>query len=216
MTESTQPGARERVFAACQALAETGERITVAAVRRAAGVSMQEASDGVRAWRQTQAQAQSVPEPPEAVARALRGVWGTALSAARAEAEHLTAQARAARDQAEAEAAELLAAVAPLLQDTSAHPAAVVWAGCADRAELAAGLRFCVGCSTVTGGNATLDWAFAGVTEEAASASRNAAPISRWVRLLSAAFRRSPTTRPSAFTDTLGLPIHANSFTTRL
>ncbi|MFN5120137.1 MAG: hypothetical protein ACK5E1_02125, partial [Bradyrhizobium sp.] len=66
------------------------------------------------------------------------------------------------------------------------------------------------------GGNATLDWAFAGVTEEAASASRNAAPISRWVRLLSAAFRRSPTTRPSAFTDTLGLPIHANSFTTRL
>ena len=53
-------------------------------------------------------------------------------------------------------------------------------------------------------------------TEEAASASRNAAPISRWVRLLSAAFRRSPTTRPSAFTDTLGLPIHANSFTTRL
>uniref|UniRef100_UPI0022E2097F DNA-binding protein n=1 Tax=Kocuria marina TaxID=223184 RepID=UPI0022E2097F len=111
MTESTQPGARERVFAACQALAETGERITVAAVRRAAAVSMQEASDGVRAWRQTQAQVQSVPEPPEAVAAALRGVWGAALSTARTEAEHAAAQARAAQTQAEAEAAELLVAV---------------------------------------------------------------------------------------------------------
>ncbi|MGX1109483.1 hypothetical protein AB7M47_007866 [Bradyrhizobium elkanii] len=61
---------------------------------------------------------------------------------------------------------------------------------CAGFAAAAAGLRFCVGWSTETGGNGTLDWAFAGVAAEATSASRNAAPISRWVRPLSPAFRR--------------------------
>ena len=72
---------------------------------------MQDASDGVRAWRESRAQVQSVPEPPEAVARALRGAWGTALSHARAEVEHIAAEARAGREQAEAEAAELVTAV---------------------------------------------------------------------------------------------------------
>ncbi|OLT04490.1 hypothetical protein BJF77_17115 [Kocuria sp. CNJ-770] len=76
MTEAIQRSARERVFAACDRLAEAEERITVAAVRRAAQVSMQDASDGVRAWRESRAQVQSVPEPPEAVARACAGRGG--------------------------------------------------------------------------------------------------------------------------------------------
>ena len=111
MSETTQLSSRERVFAACDQLAEAEERITVAAVRRVAQVSMQDASDGVRAWRESRAQVQSVPEPPEVVGRALRGVWGTALSAAREEVEHVAAEARAGREQAEARVAELTTTV---------------------------------------------------------------------------------------------------------
>ena len=106
-----QLDARERVHAACEELVEVGERVTVAGVRRRARVSMQDACDGVRDWREARMGGQAIPEAPEVVARALRSVWGAALSAAREEVEPVASQARAAQEQAEAEVAELVIAV---------------------------------------------------------------------------------------------------------
>jgi hypothetical protein len=75
-----------------------------------------------------------------------------------------------------------------------------------------AGFRFCVGDSTVTAGNGTLDCARATVIEKEKSASRNAAPINKCAWLLPVRFRWSSASRQSALIVT-SIHFHARNNT---
>lgn len=112
---TTPTPAQQKYIDAAQALADRGEAVTLAAVRReAGGGSMNTITDAVRMWRETQAEDQApravmIPESvQEANARALAVVWQEAQAQHRAALEAEREALDAERLRIEAERAEAL------------------------------------------------------------------------------------------------------------
>ena len=112
---TTPTPAQQKYIDAAQAIADRGEAVTLAAVRReAGGGSMNTITDAVRMWRETQAedqvpQAVMIPESvQEASARALAVVWKEAQAQHRAALEAEREALQAERHRIEAERAEAL------------------------------------------------------------------------------------------------------------
>lgn len=109
-TPNTTDPVQARVAAAADSLLAAGRRVTSAAVREAAGVSMAAAVEGVRAWKEERAASSAHPDMPEKVQAQFSAVWSAVSAIAaeshRADREAFTAKleesARSARELAEA------------------------------------------------------------------------------------------------------------------
>ncbi|GAA4727047.1 hypothetical protein GCM10023216_17340 [Isoptericola chiayiensis] len=111
--------ARERVFAAADALLAEDEPVTVTTVRERAGCSNATATSHLRAWRAARAAAEAeaarLPDLPRSVEllvqRGVTGLWAEAVRRARQEHAEESAGLRADREAAREDAARLARAV---------------------------------------------------------------------------------------------------------
>jgi len=107
--------ARERVFAAADALLAEDEPVTVTTVRERAGCSNATATSHLRAWRAARAEAEAeaarLPDLPRSVEllvqRGVTGLWAEAVRRARQEHAEESTRLRADRESAREDAARL-------------------------------------------------------------------------------------------------------------
>ena len=105
MTEQQTP--EQRAADAAEALASGGAAVTARAVREKSGVRMTVAAEAARAWNESEAQAEAVPDPPVAVEARFVALWREAVTVARGEfvAARTGWQAKVEQAQAERDAA---------------------------------------------------------------------------------------------------------------
>ena len=101
---ATPESPEQRALAAAEELAAQGDKVTARAIRQAAGVRTAVAAAAAKQWNQQQAAEEELPPVPDSVQRRIAGIWGEAVTVARAshDAERQGWETQVAAAQAEA------------------------------------------------------------------------------------------------------------------